>query len=85
MQLVEFAYYFNELEQVHLIEAQENILPIEDIDVGKELKNNFEKNGIRVLTNTEVLKIESLKTKVKVLTKRNGDEKNYHRYCFINI
>ena len=74
----EFAYYFNEFgTEVHLVEAQENILPIEDIDVGKELKNNFEKNGIRVLTNTEVLKIESLKTKVKVFTKRNGSEKNY--------
>ena len=74
----EFAYYFNEFgTEVHLIESQENILPIEDIDVGKELKNNFEKNGIRVLTNTEVLKIESLKTKVKVFAKRNGAEKNY--------
>jgi len=74
----EFAFYFNEFgTEVHLIEAQENILPIEDIDVGKELKNSFESNGITVSTGTEVSKIENMKTKVKVFTKKEGIGKNY--------
>jgi len=74
----EFAYYFNEFgTEVHLIEAQENILPIEDADIGRELKNNFENSGITVLTGTEVLKIDSMKTKVKVFTKKEGVKKYY--------
>jgi dihydrolipoamide dehydrogenase len=63
----EFSYYFNEFgSEVHLIEAKTNILPVEDVDVSKELEREFRKSGIFVYKNSNVIKIESLKTKVKV-------------------
>ena len=74
----EFAYYFNEFgTEVHLIEVKDNILPIEDIDLGKELEKQFINNGMTISTGTEVSKIESLKTKVNVFTKKGGVEKKY--------
>ena len=63
----EFSYYFNEFgSEVHLIEAKTNILPVEDVDVSKELEREFRKSGIFVYKNSNVIKTESLKTKVKV-------------------
>ncbi|MFL3008157.1 MAG: dihydrolipoyl dehydrogenase [Candidatus Neomarinimicrobiota bacterium] len=63
----EFSYYFNEFgSEVHLIEAKKNILPVEDVDVSKELEREFKKSGIFVYKNSNVIKTESLKTKVKV-------------------
>ena len=63
----EFSYYFNEFgSEVHLIEAKTNILPVEDVDVSKELEREFRRSGIFVYKHSNVIKIESLKTKVKV-------------------
>jgi len=63
----EFSYYFNEFgSEVHLIEAKTNILPVEDVEVSKELEREFKKSGIFVYKNSNVIKTESLKTKVKV-------------------
>lgn len=71
----EFAYYYNEFgTEVHLIEMMDRILPIEDEDVSKEVARSFKKSGIKLYTNTKVSKIESLKTKVKVYTEKNGNE-----------
>jgi dihydrolipoamide dehydrogenase len=63
----EFSYYFNEFgSEVHLIETKMDILPIEDEEVSKELEKNFKKSGIVIHKNSNVIKTESLKTKVKV-------------------
>ena len=71
----EFAYYYNEFgTEVHLIEMMDRILPVEDSDVSKEVAKSFKKSGIIISTETKVSKIESLKTKVKVHTEKNGKE-----------
>ena len=71
----EFAYYYNEFgTEVHMIEMLDRILPIEDADVSKEVEKSFKKSSIKISTGTKVSKIESLKTKVKVHTERNGKE-----------
>lgn len=71
----EFAYYYNEFgTDVHLIEMMDRILPVEDADVSKEVAKSFKKSGIKISTGTKVSKIESLKTKVKVHTEKNGKE-----------
>ena len=71
----EFAYYYNEFgTEIHLIEKMDRILPVEDSDVSKEVTKCFKKSGIIISTKTKVSKIESLKTKVKVHTEKNGKE-----------
>jgi len=71
----EFAYYYNEFgTEVHMIEMLDRILPIEDADVSKEVEKSFKKSGIKMYTGTKVSKIDSLKTKVKVYTEKNGKE-----------
>ncbi|MBL50840.1 MAG: dihydrolipoyl dehydrogenase [Candidatus Marinimicrobia bacterium] len=73
---IEFAYYFNEFgTEVHLVEMMDRVLPLEDIDVSQEVQKSFKRAGIQISTRIKVSKIESLKTKVKVHTKKNGKEK----------
>ena len=68
---VEFAYFYNEYgTEVHLMEMIPNILPVEDVDVSKEVEKSFKKSGIKIYTETKVTQIEKLKTKVKVHTKK---------------
>ena len=69
----EFAYFYNEYgTQVHLIEIMPNILPVEDMDISKEVEKSFKKSGIKIYTETTVTKIEKLKTKVKVHAENGG-------------
>ena len=71
----EFAYFYNEYgTEVQLIEMMPNILPVEDVDVSKEVEKSFKKSGIKIYTETKVTQIEKLKTKVKVHTEK--DEKS---------
>jgi dihydrolipoamide dehydrogenase len=69
----EFAYFYNTFgTNVHILELADNILPLEDDEISKELKKSFNKNGIKVSLSTKVLKLESLKTKVRVLVETNN-------------
>jgi dihydrolipoamide dehydrogenase len=55
---VEFAYFFNAFgSKVTIVEAQDNILPNEDIDVSKELERIFKSKKINILTNVKVKNI----------------------------
>ena len=69
----EFAYFYNEYgTQVYLIEIMPNILPVEDMDISKEVEKSFKKSGIKIYTETKVTRIEKLKTKVKVHAEKGG-------------
>ncbi len=74
---VEFAYFYNAIgTEVTIVEYLPNIVPVEDVDVSKELSKNFKKAGIKVMTESSV---ESVDTKgagcvVTVKTKK-GEEK----------
>ena len=56
---VEFAYFYKSMGvDVTVVEYMENIVPLEDIDISKELKRSFKKYGINVLTNSNVEKVD---------------------------
>ena len=56
---VEFAYFYKSMGvDVTVVEYMENIVPLEDKDISKELKRSFKKYGINVLTNSNVEKVE---------------------------
>jgi dihydrolipoamide dehydrogenase len=57
---VEFAYFYNSMgTDVTIIEYQKNIVPIEDVEISKQLENSFKKIGIKVITSTEVKSIDT--------------------------
>ena len=74
---VEFAYFYHAMDvEVTIVEFQSNIVPIEDVDVSKQLARTFKKSGIKVMTDSSV---ESVDTSgkgcvVSVKTKK-GEEK----------
>ena len=71
----EFAYFYNSIgTKVTLIEYLPNILPLEDIDVSKQLEKSFKKVGIDIMTNTEVKDVKTNSKGCKVTFLRNGKE-----------
>ena len=73
---VEFAYFYNAIgTEVTVVEYQDRIVPVEDSDVSKQLEKSFKKSGIKVMTSSEVLGVESKGKEqvVKVKTKK-GEE-----------
>ena len=70
----EFAYFYNSIgTEVTLVEYLSNILPLEDIDVSKQLEKSFTKAGINIMKGTEVLSVEANKNGCKVSYKSNDD------------
>ena len=73
---VEFAYFYNAMGvDVTIVEYLPNIVPIEDVDVSKQLEKTFKKKGIKIMTNSSVENVEksSKGCKVKVKTSK-GEE-----------
>ncbi len=73
---VEFAYFYNAIgTEVTVVEYLPNIVPIEDIDVSKELSKNFKKSGIKVMTDSSVESVDTKGTGCKVIVKtKKGEE-----------
>ena len=56
---VEFAYFYNAMGvDVTVVEYLPNIVPVEDIDVSKQLEKTFKKKGMNIMTNSSVEKVE---------------------------
>jgi len=56
----EFAYFYNTIgTKVTLIEYLPNIVPFEDEECSKQLERSFKKQGISVLTGTEVTSVDT--------------------------
>ena len=71
----EFAYFYNSIgTKVTLIEYLPNILPLEDVDVSKELEKSFKKSGIDIMTNTEVKDVKTNSKGCKVIFSKNNKE-----------
>ncbi len=66
----EFAYFYNTMgTKVTIVEFMPRIVPVEDEDISKELEKQFKRQGIEIMTNSEVLSVdtsgEGIKAKIK--------------------
>ncbi|MEQ8241550.1 MAG: dihydrolipoyl dehydrogenase [Cyclobacteriaceae bacterium] len=73
---VEFAYFYNSIgTEVTIVEFMDRIVPVEDQEVSKALERNFKKNGIKIMTNSEVTKVDTKGAGCKVSVKtKKGEE-----------
>src|SRR5467141_1717846 len=56
---IEFASFFRTMgAEVMVVEVLPQILPVEDVEISKFAHKAFEKQGIKILTNTKVTKLE---------------------------
>jgi dihydrolipoamide dehydrogenase len=73
---VEFAYFYATMgTKVTIVEFMDNIVPVEDEDVSKQLNRSFKKIGIEIMTKSSVEKIDSSGDLCKVTVKTEAGEK----------
>jgi dihydrolipoamide dehydrogenase len=71
----EFAYFYNSLgTKVTVVEFLPRIVPVEDEDISKELEKLFKKQGITIMTNSEVVSVEAKGDGVDVKIKTKEGE-----------
>ena len=72
----EFAYFYQTMgTEVTLVEYMDNIVPVEDEEVSKQLGRSFKKMGMKVMVNSEVLSVDTKGTGCKVTVKtKKGEE-----------
>ena len=57
---VEFAYFYNSMgTDVTVVEFLPSIVPVEDEDVSKQLERSFKKQGIKIMTSSEVTAVDT--------------------------
>ena len=73
---VEFAYFYSTLgTEVTIVEFLPNIVPVEDIDVSRQLGRSFKKAGMNIMTSAEVTKVDTKGKGCKVTVKtKKGEE-----------
>ncbi len=73
---VEFAYFYNSMgTEVTIVEFMPNVVPVEDEEVSKQLERSFKKNGIKIMTSSEVTKVDTSGKGVKATVKtKKGEE-----------
>ncbi len=66
----EFAYFYNSIgTKVTIVEFMPRIVPVEDEEVSKELEKQFKKQGITIMTNAEVTKVDTSGNGIKATVK----------------
>ncbi len=73
---VEFAYFYNSMgTEVTIVEFMPNIVPVEDVDISKQMERSLKKAGIKIMTNASVEKVENTDQGVKAFVKTaNGEQ-----------
>jgi len=73
---VEFAYFYHTIgTEVTIVEYMPNIVPLEDEDVSKQLARSYKKMGIKIMTSSEVTKVDTSGEGCKVTVKtQKGEE-----------
>jgi len=73
---VEFAYFYNAMgSDVTVVEFMPNIVPVEDVDISKQLQRSFKKSGIKIMTSSSVQNVDIKGSGCKVLIKtKTGEE-----------
>ncbi|PZR28656.1 MAG: dihydrolipoyl dehydrogenase [Citrobacter freundii] len=72
---VEFGYFYNSIgTKVTIVEFLPRIVPVEDEEISKELEKNFKKQGIEILTSSEVTSVDTSGDGVKAKVKTANGE-----------
>ncbi len=72
---IEFAYFYATMgTKVTVVEFLPNVVPVEDEEVSKYLEKSLKKQGIEVMTNSSVERIETEGEGVKAYVKTEGGE-----------
>jgi len=71
----EFAYFYNSMgTKVTIVEFMPRIVPVEDEDISKELEKQYKKQGMTIMTGSEVLSVDSSGPGVKAKVKTAAGE-----------
>ncbi|HEY5461779.1 MAG TPA: dihydrolipoyl dehydrogenase [Hanamia sp.] len=71
----EFAYFYSSLgTKVTIVEFLPRVVPVEDEEVSKELEKSFKKQGITIMTNSEVTSVDTSGDGVKAKVKTQDGE-----------
>ncbi|MEO7522882.1 MAG: dihydrolipoyl dehydrogenase [Ferruginibacter sp.] len=71
----EFAYFYNSMgAKITMVEFMPRLVPVEDEDISKELEKQFKRQGITIMTSSEVTKVDTSGTGVKATVKTAGGE-----------
>lgn len=72
---IEFSYFYNSFgTNVTIVEFADRILPIEDVDVSKELTRSFKKYGINIKTSSKVISAKPTADGVEIIIETNGKQ-----------
>ncbi|MBL7473721.1 dihydrolipoyl dehydrogenase [Robertkochia sediminum] len=73
---MEFAYFYNSMgTEVTVVEFMPNVVPVEDEEISKQMERSFKKSGIKVMTSSEVTKVDTSGAGVKATVKTPKGEK----------
>ena len=73
---IEFGYFYNSLgTKVTVVEFLPRIVPVEDEEISKELDKNLKKQGIEIMTSSEVTSVDTSGEGVKATVKTADGEK----------
>ena len=73
---MEFAYFYNSIgTEVTIVEFMDNVVPLEDEDVSKQLAREYKKRGVKIMLSSEVTKVDTSGRGCKVTVKtKKGEE-----------
>lgn len=72
---IEFAYFYNAMgTEVTVVEYMPQIVPVEDLDVSKQLERTFKKSGIKIKTSSEVTQVDTSGEGVRATVKTEKGE-----------
>ncbi|APG64806.1 dihydrolipoyl dehydrogenase [Tenacibaculum todarodis] len=73
---IEFAHFYNSMgTDVTIVEFMPNVVPVEDIDVSKQMERSLKKSGIKVMTNSSVESVDTTGDGVVATVKtKKGEE-----------
>jgi dihydrolipoamide dehydrogenase len=73
---VEFGYFYNSMgTKVTIVEFLPRVVPVEDEEISKELEKNLKKQGIDIMTSSEVTSVDTSGNGVKAKVKTADGEK----------
>src|SRR5689334_25151665 len=83
---VEFGYFYNSMgTKVTIVEFLPRVVPVEDEDISKELEKNLKKQGIEIMTGSEVTAVDTsgngVRAKVKTPDGERSEERRVGEEC----